>query len=147
MDTSKLLIEFIIGIFLLPKRINANFSHFLAINGMRKNAKFLAKKIRHFAGSPIPNVFFLLQNVTVFQSNCSHNHRLKNNGNTHSLNQNGNFPSMHNNYTAGNGQNGDSSFELSDNCTVTSDIAVKKCSAWRSSTRNRSFRKIWLFNT
>ncbi|XP_023340472.1 uncharacterized protein LOC111710592 [Eurytemora carolleeae] len=87
------------------------------------------------------------ENVTVFQSNCSHNHRLKKNGNTHSLNQNGNFPSLHNNYTAGNGQNCDSSFELSDNCTVTSDIAVKKCSAWRSSTRNRSFRKIWLFNT
>ena len=66
MDTSKLLIEFIIGIFLLPKRINANFSHFLATNGMRKNAKFLAKKIRHFAGSPIPNVFFYYRMLQFF---------------------------------------------------------------------------------
>ena len=145
MNTSKLLIEFIFGIFLLPKRIYTNFSLFSHKRNAKK-CKIFGEKKFPISLEALFLMFFLLQNVTVFQSNCSHNHRLKNNGNTHSLNQNGNFPSLHNNYTAGNGQNCDSSFELSDNCTVTSDIAVKKCSAWRSSTRNRSFRKIWLFN-
>ena len=138
--------------------LNLFFEFFFYLNVLTHYLNVLripivAKKCEIFGEKKFPIslealfLMFFFQNVTVFQSNCSHNHRLKKNGNTHSLNQNGNFPSLHNNYTAGNGQNCDSNFELSDNCTVTSDIAVKKCSAWRSSTRNRSFRKIWLFNT